>query len=115
MGLLYQGRLWQSTLQTKEWVKDNAEAASALVQHMRSFRGARLGQGETTSAADGFSLSLNVGQATKGPRWMPWRQEPMKGAVRLRKASVSRLTGLAVDSRMGKPLPQKAGDSWLNI
>ena len=28
--------------------------------------------------------SLNVGQATKGARWMPWCQRPMKDAVRLR-------------------------------
>ena len=49
-------------------------------------------------------MVLNVGQAIKGLRWMPWRQGPKKGVARLRKASVSRLAGLAGDSRMGKPI-----------
>ena len=47
----------------------------------------------------------SVGQATKGLRWMPWDQGPMKGVVRLRKASMSRLTGIVGDARMGKPGP----------
>ena len=46
-----------------------------------------------------------MGQIIKGLRWMPWDQGPMKGAVRLRKASMSRLTGIVGDSRMGKPVP----------
>ena len=35
---------------------------------------------------------------------MPWGQGPMKGAARLRKASVSCLASLAEDTRMGKPI-----------
>ena len=49
-------------------------------------------------------MSLNVGQVSKGLRWMPWGQEPKKGVARLRKASVSCLVSLAEDSRIGKPL-----------
>ena len=45
-------------------------------------------------------VEVNVGQATKGARWMPWYHGPKKGVARLRKASVSRLTGVAGDSRM---------------
>ena len=51
-----------------------------------------------------FCPGFNVGQDTKGPRWMPWRQGPKKGVARLRKASVSRLAGVTGDARMGKPL-----------
>ena len=36
---------------------------------------------------------------------MPWDQVPMKDAVRLRKASMSRLTGVIGGVRMGKPVP----------
>ena len=50
------------------------------------------------------STDPNVGQVSKGLRWMPWGQEPKKGAARLRKAPVSCLVSLAGDSRMGKPL-----------
>ena len=45
-----------------------------------------------------------MGQATKSPWWMPWGQGPMKGAARLRKASVSRLAGITEGARMGKPV-----------
>ena len=54
-------------------------------------------------------MSLNVGQVIKGPRWMPWGQEPMKGAARLREAPVSCLASLAGDARMGEPIPGHAG------
>ena len=46
-----------------------------------------------------------MGQATKGLRWMPRGQGPMKGAARLRKAPMSRLAGIVGDTRMGKPVP----------
>jgi hypothetical protein len=46
-----------------------------------------------------------VGQIIKGLRWMPWDQGPMKGAARLRKASMSRLAGIVGDTPMGKPVP----------
>ena len=49
-------------------------------------------------------MVLNVGQVTKGLRWMPWGQRPKKGVARLRKASVSCLASLAGDARMGKPI-----------
>ena len=42
-------------------------------------------------------------QVIKSLRWMPRVQEPKKGVVRLRYASVSCLTSLSEDSRMGKP------------
>ena len=47
---------------------------------------------------------------------MPWGQGPMKGAARLRKASVSRLVSVAGDTRMGKPIlgytriPRESGE-----
>jgi hypothetical protein len=43
------------------------------------------------------------GQATKGTWWMPWRQEPKKGAVSCEKlrGAASRLR--SGDARMGKP------------
>ena len=50
-----------------------------------------------------------VGQVIKGLRWMPWGQGPKKGVARLRKASVSRLAGLAGGARMGKPIPGHTG------
>ena len=40
---------------------------------------------------------------------MPWCQRPKKGVVRLRKASVSRLTDLTGDARIGEPIPMKIG------
>ena len=51
------------------------------------------------------------GQATKGTRWMPWRQEAMKDVV-----SCDKLRGAAsgrryVDLRMGKPSPGHAGEA----
>lgn len=45
-------------------------------------------------------VECDVGQATKGAQWMPWQYGPKKGVVRLRYASVSRLTGVAGDPRM---------------
>ncbi|SVB53090.1 uncharacterized protein METZ01_LOCUS205944, partial [marine metagenome] len=45
-----------------------------------------------------------VGQVIKGLRWIPWGQEPKKGAARLRKASISCLASLVEDTRMGKPV-----------
>ena len=56
---------------------------------------------------------LNVGQVSKGLRWMPWDQGPMKGVARLRKASVSCLASLAGDTRMEKTGPGNAGSSRL--
>jgi hypothetical protein len=52
------------------------------------------------------------GQATKGTRWMPWRQEAMKDVV-----SCDKLRGAAsrrryVDVRMGKPSPGHAGEAF---
>src|SRR5262249_17694352 len=43
------------------------------------------------------------GQATKGERWMPWRQEAMKGVASCDKprGAASRLR--SEDTRMGKP------------
>ena len=43
------------------------------------------------------------GQATKGERWMPWRQEAMKGVASCDKprGAASRLR--SEDARMGKP------------
>ena len=46
-----------------------------------------------------------MGQIVKGLWWMPWDQGPKKDAVRLRKASTSRLTGVVGGFRMGKPVP----------
>ena len=57
----------------------------------------------------GFRASRVVGQATKGLWGMPWCQRPKKGVVRLRKASVSRLTDLAGDTRIGEPIPMQIG------
>ena len=56
-------------------------------------------------------MGPNVGQVSKGLRWMPWGQGPKKGVARLRKASISRLAGLVEDSRMGKPVPGHTGTS----
>ena len=47
--------------------------------------------------------SLNVGQVSKGLRWMPWGQGPKKGVARLRKASACCLASVAGGTRMGKP------------
>ena len=55
-------------------------------------------------------MGLNVGQATKGARWMPWRQEPMKGVARLRKASVSCLASLSRGFPNGVTLLDKIGE-----
>ena len=55
-----------------------------------------------------------MGQVIKGLRWMPWGQGPKKGVARLRKASVSRLAGLAGDSRIGEPVLEKLGHPQLN-
>ena len=54
-------------------------------------------------------MILNVGQVSKGLRWMPRGQGPKKGVARLREASVSCLVSLAGDTRMGKPIPGNAG------
>ena len=54
-------------------------------------------------------MILNVGQVSKGLRWMPWGQRPMKGVARLRKAPVSCLANLAGGARMGKPNPGHTG------
>ena len=56
---------------------------------------------------------LNVGQVSKGLRWMPWDQGPTKGVARLRKASVSCLASLAGDSRMEETGPGNAGSPRL--
>ena len=53
------------------------------------------------------------GQAIKGTRWMPWRQEAMKDVV-----SCDKLRGAAsgrryADLRMGKPSPGHAGAASL--
>ena len=52
-----------------------------------------------------FSLGNNEirGQATKGERWMPWRQEAMKGVASCDKprGAASRLR--SEDARMGEP------------
>ena len=45
----------------------------------------------------------DLGQATKGARWMPWRKRPMKDAVtceKVRGAGCKRRSG---HIRMGKP------------
>ena len=49
-----------------------------------------------------FSVIVR-GQATKGERWMPWRQEAMKGVASCDKprGAASRLR--SEDARMGKP------------
>ena len=54
-------------------------------------------------------VGLNVGQATKGARGMPWRHGPMKGVARLRKAPVYCLANLAGDIRIGEPNPSHVG------
>jgi len=59
-------------------------------------------------------LYFNVGQDNKGTWWMPWCQEPMKDAVRLRKAPVSCQTSLAGDLRMGQPILMNSGYCQLN-
>src|SRR5262249_61269284 len=48
-------------------------------------------------------FSVIRGQATKGERWMPWRQEAMKGVASCDKprGAASRLR--SEDARMGKP------------
>ena len=51
------------------------------------------------------------GQATKGTRWMPWRQEAKKDVV-----SCDKLRGAAsrrryADVRMGKPSPSHVGEA----
>jgi hypothetical protein len=57
-------------------------------------------------------VGLNVGQATKGARGMPWRHGPMKGVARLRKAPVCCLANLTGDSRMGKPDQSHVWSLW---
>src|SRR5919197_5011961 len=55
-----------------------------------------------------------VGQATKGTRRMPWRQEPMKdvsGCEKLRGAASRHRSG---DVRMGKPGWRSPAHPWLN-
>ena len=52
---------------------------------------------------------LTKGQATKGARWMPWHQGPMKDVARLRKASASCLASSTGDIRMGQPGPLYRG------
>ncbi len=59
------------------------------------------------------ALQQAGGQATKGTRWMPWRQEAMKDVV-----SCDKLRGAAsgrryADLRMGKPSPGHAGEASL--
>ena len=54
-------------------------------------------------APRGSGWMLEVGQATKGARWMPWRKRPMKDAVtceKVRGAGSKRRSG---HIRMGKP------------
>ena len=48
-------------------------------------------------------MKLVRGQATKGERWMPWRQEAMKGVASCDKprGAASRLR--SEDARMGEP------------
>ena len=48
------------------------------------------------------------GQATKGIRWMPWRQEAMKDVVSCDKPRGAANERRSVDFRMGKPLPRKS-------
>ena len=48
------------------------------------------------------------GQATKGIRWMPRRQEAMKDVVSCDKLRGAANKRRSVDVRMGKPLPRKS-------
>jgi hypothetical protein len=64
------------------------------------------------AGAEKFPSRKAGGQATKGTRWMPWRQEAMKDVV-----SCDKLRGAAsgrryVDLRMGKPPPGHAGGAF---
>ena len=58
---------------------------------------------------DDRRVCLTKGQATKGARWMPWHQEPMKDVARLRKARASCLASSTRDLRMGQPDPLHRG------
>ena len=58
---------------------------------------------------DDRRVCLTKGQATKGARWMPWRQGPMKDVARLRKARASCLASSTRDFRMGQPGPLYRG------
>ena len=51
------------------------------------------------------------GQATKGTRWMPWRQKAMKDVVSCDKPWGAASRRRAMDVRMGKPTPGHAGVS----
>ena len=51
--------------------------------HMRIAEGGLSLSGRATSTHD-RRVYLTEGQVTKGTRWMPWRQEPMKDVARLR-------------------------------
>ena len=48
------------------------------------------------------------GQATKGIRWMPWRQEVKKDVASCDKPRGAANERRSVDLRMGKPLPRKS-------
>ena len=51
-------------------------------------------------------------KATKGVRWMPWRQEPMKGVDNCDKPREAVVRCRSGDARMGKPTQ---GNAWVPL
>jgi hypothetical protein len=51
------------------------------------------------------------GQATKGTRWMPWRQEAKKDVVSCDKLRGAASRRRCADVRMGKPSPSHVGEA----
>ena len=55
------------------------------------------------------TLRTNVGEATKGVRWIPWRQKPKKDAEDCDKPRGAVNERRAVGVRMGEP---HQGNAW---
>jgi hypothetical protein len=68
-----------------------------------------LGRTWVTEVTEGAMPNKFGGQASKGIRWMPRRQEAKKDVVSCEKPRGAANKRRSVDVRMGKPLPSHVG------